>query len=91
MLASFVRCPPVAPASLCPVEVFRTNVGSVGQGAAVVRSIHQRFPTLQATLDLDDCDRVLRVQSRRPAGPALWAQVMQVVRRLGVRIEVLPE
>jgi hypothetical protein len=78
----------------CPVEVFRTNVTSPAQGAAVLGALRARFPALVGTFDLDDCDRVLRVQSLSPAGPTgpvVWAAVANLVRTLGVDIEVLPD
>ena len=90
MLAYSAPCPPVAD-SVPLVEVFRTNVAAAWQAAAVVRALHNRFPALTATLDLDDCDRVLRVESCHGAGPALWQQVLGVVRALGVEIDVLPD
>jgi hypothetical protein len=82
--------PCLAPPSLDVVEVFKTNIDSAATGATVVRALRQRFPTLQASLDLDDCDRVLRVLAP-PSGPPPWVQVMALVRSLGVQIEVLPD
>jgi hypothetical protein len=82
--------PRLVPSSLDVVEVFKTDIDSTATGATVVRALRQRFPTLQASLDLDDCDRVLRVLAL-PAGPPPWAQVMALVRSLGVQIEVLPD
>ncbi len=90
MLASSIPCPVFTSPLPHEVEVFKTNVASAAQGGALLHALHARFPGLQATLDLDDCDRVLRVQGRR-AGPALWQRVMELVRGLGVRIEVLPD
>ena len=83
--------PAVANPLPCPVEVFRTNVATSAHGAAVLRALRARFPALVGSFDLDDCDRVLRVQSARPAGPAVWAAVVSLVRDLGVDIEVLPD
>ena len=76
--------------SLFAVEVFKTSVASAAQGAAVVQALHHRFPTLTASLDLEDCDRVLRVQSLRP-GPVFWEPVMELVYAFGISIEILPE
>lgn len=72
------------------IEVFKTDISSGQQGAALLAALHQRFPGLRATLDLDDCDRVLRVQSS-PAGVGSWAQVQAFVQHLGVAIEPLPD
>ena len=91
MLASSPAYPPAADLSPELIEVFRTDVADPAQAAAVRRALQARFPGLRVAFDLDDCDRVLRVQSPRRAGPARWAAVAGVVRRLGVAIEVLPD
>lgn len=71
------------------IEVFKTNLASA-EGAVLLRALHRHFPTLRATLDLDDCDRVLRVQSLLPERQ-LWQQVAEFVRCLNVEISVLPD
>jgi len=82
------------PLSVAPpldaIEIFKTNIDTAATGTAVMRTLRRRFPALHASLDLDDCDRVLRVLAP-PAGPPPWAQVMALVRSLGVHIEVLPD
>ena len=89
---SFSTNLPLRPANclLDKVEVFRTTIDSAGVAADVLRELHEGFPTLQATLDLDDCDRILRIESRE-AGPELWAQVMVRVQGMGIEISILPE
>ena len=72
------------------IEAFKTNISSRQRGTALLAALHQRFPGLRATLDLDDCDRVLRVESS-PAGVVSWAQVQAFVQHLGVTIEPLPD
>jgi hypothetical protein len=89
-LACSVRPLFVAPFPLSAVEVFRTNVDSPLLAATIIRVLQSRFVAFKATFDLDDCDRVLRVQS--PYGePTLWVQVATLVRGFGVQIEALPE
>ena len=90
MLACSARQLFAAPFPLPAVEVFQTNVSSPSLATTIIRALQTRFAGLKATFDLDDCDRVLRVES--PYGePALWAQVIALVRGFGVQIEVLPE
>ncbi|WP_046242893.1 hypothetical protein [Hymenobacter terrenus] len=84
-----LTCSPRFPA-LDAIEVFKTNIDTVATGTTVMRALRQRFPALQASLDLDDCDRVLRVLAPQP-GQQPWVQVMVLVRSLGVQIEVLPD
>lgn len=45
------------------VEVFKTNVCDAGQGKILIRKIHAMFVTYKANFDLNDCDKILRVQS----------------------------
>jgi hypothetical protein len=73
------------------IEVFKTDIGSARQGEHVVRALQRHFPTLRATLDLEDCDRVLRVVSLGSNSPICWAQVQEFVEDLGIAIEALPD
>ncbi|MGI4864419.1 MAG: hypothetical protein ACRYFZ_10905 [Janthinobacterium lividum] len=72
------------------IEVFKTNIASEQQGTAILAALRQHFPALHASLDLDDCDRVLRVQ-HLPTNPVCWAQVQAFIHHLGVAIEPLPD
>ena len=44
------------------IEVFKTNVTDKEVAYAIVDLIHRTFDGYHANFDLDDCDRVLRVQ-----------------------------
>ncbi|MES2419010.1 MAG: hypothetical protein V4541_12545 [Bacteroidota bacterium] len=44
------------------VEVFKTNVNKAEDAQKIIRQIHQDFEYYQVNFDLDDCDRILRVQ-----------------------------
>jgi hypothetical protein len=46
------------------VEVFRTNVNDRKQAKILLDQIHHTYPFLKANFDLDDCDRILRVESK---------------------------
>ncbi len=81
---------PTPAAALDSVEVFRTNIAAEAVALGVRRALHQQFAALRISFDLDDCDRILRIESPH-AGPELWAQVLAVVRGLGVAIDVLPD
>jgi hypothetical protein len=73
------------------IEVFKTDIGSARQGEYVVWAVQRRFPTLRATLDLEDCDRVLRLVSPSSNSPICWAQVQEFVEGLGIAMEALPD
>ena len=44
------------------VEVFKTNVNYLLDAEILVREIHRTFPSYSASFDLEDCDRILRVE-----------------------------
>jgi hypothetical protein len=44
------------------VEVFRTNINHVRQSKLLVKKLQQHFPQSSVNFDLDDCDKVLRVE-----------------------------
>lgn len=62
MLAHLIR--PQAPRErVTPnVEVFCTNIRTARHATVVITFIQAYFPGLRVTIDLDDCDKVLRVQ-----------------------------
>lgn len=46
------------------VEVFKTNVQDKFQSALLVKAIQADFDEVEANFDLEDCDRILRVEGR---------------------------
>jgi hypothetical protein len=44
------------------VEIFKTNVQETGQAAKLVPVLLEHFPLSKITFDLDDCDKVLRIE-----------------------------
>lgn len=44
------------------VEVFKTNIKGALQARKLVQDIRRVFPGYEANVDLDDCDRILRVE-----------------------------
>lgn len=44
------------------VEVFKTDVGCPEQSASLVQQIRAQYPDLKINFDLEDCDRILRVE-----------------------------
>jgi hypothetical protein len=44
------------------VEVFKTNVKRQSQTKNLLTLLRQYFPQSQINFDLDDCDKILRVQ-----------------------------
>ena len=44
------------------VEVFKTNVQELAQAQKLVAVLRRHFPDSKINIDLDDCDKVLRVE-----------------------------
>jgi len=44
------------------VEVFKTNVHRVEMAEQLVSTLRVRFPFSKINFDLEDCDRILRVE-----------------------------
>lgn len=70
------------------VEVFKTNIENSRQAGLVLYIIHRKFREYKANVDLDDCDRILRVES---SGRIQATLLIQVVQALGFHAEVLPD
>lgn len=71
------------------IEVFRTNITTANEAVQVLAVFADRYPQYQINFDLDDCDKVMRVQSQRTAINA--NAVCQLIDQLGHYAEVLPD
>lgn len=71
------------------VEVFKTNVTAPRHARRLLHQIHATFQEYRANFDLEDCDKILRVESRgRFIQPARLIQLLQAA---GFQAEVLPD
>jgi len=48
------------------IEVFKTDVLDKATARLLVKSLKQLFPGSKISFDLDDCDRILRIESSEP-------------------------
>ncbi|MCF3109413.1 hypothetical protein LL912_11555 [Niabella sp. CC-SYL272] len=48
------------------IEIFRTNVFDKATARMLVRNLKRVFPRSKINFDLEDCDRILRIESRQP-------------------------
>jgi hypothetical protein len=71
------------------VEVFKTNVQKRSQAHLLVERIHQAFPGCEASFDLEDCDKVLRVAFERET--IHTALLLRVLSNHGFYAEILPD
>jgi hypothetical protein len=69
------------------VEVFKTNVTSNRQAKELVNLLEDYFAGYKVNFDLDDCDRILRVEARLKAVEP--QPVITLLQQMGVRAEVL--
>lgn len=70
------------------VEVFKTNVCDADQANILVREIHAMFVTYKANFDLNDCDKILRVQSE---GEINSHMLIELLKHNGFQADILPD
>jgi len=46
------------------VEIFRTNVRQKRQARVLLNILAKQFPMFQINFDLEDCDKILRVEGK---------------------------
>ncbi len=68
--------------------MFKTNVVANDEAERILRTIHHCFEGYRANFDLQDCDRILRVQSGN--GPLQPEKIIGLLNGLGYEIDVLP-
>jgi len=66
------------------VEVFKTNIETNEEAVQIRNLLLELFPNCQINFDLDDCDRVLRIE-----GTVSSAEVVELVKEHSYRCEVL--
>lgn len=50
------------------VEVFKTNIGREGTASKIKSELLELFPDCKINFDLEDCDRILRIESTTDIG-----------------------
>jgi len=71
------------------IEVFKTDVQFAQQAEWLVGEIHQCFPNYKANFDLEDCDRILRIEHLH--GAVDEVRVIELLRLAGFTAEVLAD
>ncbi|MEO7315520.1 MAG: hypothetical protein ABIW47_10055 [Ginsengibacter sp.] len=67
------------------VEVFKTNVADKSLAEMVVEILYRELPECRINFDLDDCDRILRIE-----GEILPVEMIrEMVRNNGILCEIL--
>lgn len=67
------------------IEIFKTNVKVEEQCHAIISALINTFASVKVNFDLEDCDKILRVEG----ADFSVDQIMKTVHILGYRCEVL--
>jgi len=70
------------------VEIFRTNVANKNKAKKIEDAVHSNFD-YKVNFDLEDCDRILRVESND--GRLDVFKILQFLKCQGLEAEVLPD
>ncbi|MFY0682976.1 MAG: hypothetical protein JXR20_00380 [Balneola sp.] len=68
------------------VKVFKTNIDTTENARSVIDQLLQIHPTGRITLDIEDCDNVLRIETKQ----ATDSGIIEAVHSKGFECEVLP-
>lgn len=71
------------------IEVYKTNVTSHKVALHIIAVLQGNFPTLKINFDLEDCDRILRIESC--TGILNVERLQKIFDHLEVEVEVLPD
>lgn len=68
------------------IEVFKTNISSTSEATRLKAALLLHFPECSINFDLEDCDRILRMDGRPDNGKVKW-----IAREMGIQVEELPD
>ena len=71
------------------IEVFSTNIGGEVEAAHVAGKIYSLFPGFQVHFDLEDCDKILRIDSGKTE--ICVEAIVRVGRDCSIFIKPLPD
>lgn len=67
------------------VEIFRTNINEPIHANAMAVTLRKYFPESGITFDLEDCDKILRIEAARiPA-----TKIIEILKANGYQCEIL--
>jgi hypothetical protein len=67
------------------IEVFKTNVNRLAEAQLIVNVLTSHLPTAKINFDLEDCDKILRVES----SIINLSQIVELTKEAGFYCEVL--
>ena len=71
------------------VEVFKTNIQERGEAQILAKLIEWTFEGCDANFDLEDCDKILRIQT--PGEFLESKELISLFNHLGFKAEILPD
>ncbi len=75
------------PVDFATIEIFKTNVNDPESALAIIKRLESTFPFYLFNFDLEDCDRILRVESK--TGQVNTNDLIALVKEEKVNIEIL--
>jgi hypothetical protein len=69
------------------IEVFKTNIVCQCVARKVELLLAERFPDFKINFDLEDCDRILRIE----ADSILVTEIMATIQSIGLMCEILDD
>jgi hypothetical protein len=67
------------------VEVFKTNVRKANDAKQIVQTLLVHLPETKINFDLNDCDKILRVQGKA----ICTGKITEFLNSMGFRCEIL--
>lgn len=67
------------------VEVFKTNVEEIESSEILIRKVLDHFPGSLVNFDMEDCDKILRVEAKR----VIPERIIEILNAHGYTCEVL--
>ncbi|MET4084123.1 hypothetical protein ABIB40_004097 [Pedobacter sp. UYP30] len=71
------------------VEIYKTNVTNQKDASEIIRKLNEHFPYYKINFDLEDCDKILRVESLKKELEI--EGIIKLIRNIGFDIELLPD
>lgn len=69
------------------IEVFKTDIKNKTKANTIIKALKLRFPASDFNFDLNDCDKILRIDSNQN----ITSIVVEVLNNQGFICEVLEE
>jgi len=71
------------------VEVFKTNVQEIEATELLIEKLLEHFPDSRINFDLEDCDRILRIEEKNIPSTICSNKIMELVQSSGYECELL--